>query len=135
MSIDGELVILDDHGRPQWDRLRRRQQRLIPYRRITAARVKRGLVQPSAGRSFNPFLDTTLASRRSVRRAPLAQTLHAVRALTDDALYWLREICSEGRLHTWPPQHVLEELAELGLIIWRPGLIGATEAGHHVAAP
>ena len=55
------------------------------------------------------------------------------RELNEEELFWLRELCSEGRLKQWPPEHVVMELASRGLVLRRLGAIGATDAGRSAA--
>ena len=57
-----------------------------------------------------------------------------MRELSDEELYWLRELCAEGRLAQWPPEHVLEGLAARGFVLRRYGAIGATMEGRAAAA-
>ena len=55
------------------------------------------------------------------------------RELNDDHIFWLRELCAEGKLREWPPEHIIMELAERGLVLRRLGAIGATDLGRAAA--
>ena len=55
------------------------------------------------------------------------------RELNDEEIFWLRELCTEGQLRQWPPEHVIMELASRGLVLRRLGAIGATELGRAAA--
>ena len=54
--------------------------------------------------------------------------------LNDEALYWLRELCVQGRFANWPPEHIIEELVAKGFLLRRYGAIGATSEGRAAAA-
>ena len=54
--------------------------------------------------------------------------------MSNDEMYWLRELCSEGSLNEWPPEAVLESLTQRGFIFRRVGAIGVTEQGRAAAA-
>ena len=55
------------------------------------------------------------------------------RELNEEELFWLRELCTEGRLKQWPPEHVITALAARGLVLRRLGAIGATDTGRAMA--
>ena len=61
---------------------------------------------------------------------PLAEE----RDLGYDELHWLRELCAEGPLTAWPPEHIIEALLARGLIVRRFGAIGVTDRGRAAAA-
>ena len=51
-----------------------------------------------------------------------------------EQLFWLRELCREGPLESWPPEEIIEALASCGLVLRRFGAIGATSEGRAFAA-
>jgi len=55
------------------------------------------------------------------------------RELNDEEIFWLRELCTEGRLRQWPPEHIIMELAQRGFVLRRLGAIGATDLGRAAA--
>ena len=56
-----------------------------------------------------------------------------MRELSDEEMFWLRELCAEGRMEGWPPEHVIESLAARGLVLRRLGALGATVEGRAAA--
>ena len=57
-----------------------------------------------------------------------------MRELSEEEMYWLRELCAEGQLPAWPPEHILEELAARGFVLRRYGAVGPTVEGRAAAA-
>jgi hypothetical protein len=65
---------------------------------------------------------------------PEAEGNTLMRELSDEEMHWLRELCAEGRMDGWPPEHVITSLTARGFVLRRFGAIGATVEGRAAAA-